>query len=667
MRETKQPTGGEDGRRRVVIEGVAPEVDCGRFPIKRTEGDRVVVEADAFTDGHDAVSAVLLHRGPGAAEWCETPMEPLPNDRWRASFPVEALGLHEYTVEGWIDRFGSWRHDLEKKLDAAQDISVELLGGAALVDAAASRAAAASAEDAAALSAYAGRLRAAGAQEPRARAAMETRLLGLMDAHPDRARACRYGRVLRVWVDRERARCGAWYEMFPRSASPSPGEHGSLRDVEARLPYVAGMGFDILYLPPVHPIGRSYRKGKNNSVEAVQGDVGSPWAIGAEEGGHTALHPALGTLEEFRHLLGEAARHGLEVALDIAFQAAPDHPWVHEHPEWFRSRADGTIQYAENPPKKYQDIYPFDFESEDWRGLWEALRGVFEFWMDQGVRIFRVDNPHTKAFPFWAWLLPELKERDPGLIFLSEAFTRPKVMYRLAKLGFTQSYTYFAWRNEKWELEQYFTELTTPPVADFFRPNLWPNTPDILTAALQTGDRATFAARFILAATLGANYGIYGPTFELMEHEPLRPGSEEYLHSEKYQLRDWELDRPDGLQELIARVNVIRRENPALQADRSLRFHRVDNDQLIAYSKQARREDESGPGNLVLVVVNLDPAWTQSANLELPLAELGLDPGAPYRLHDLLADAAYSWSGAWNFVQLNPHLLPAHIFRVEQG
>jgi starch synthase (maltosyl-transferring) len=480
-----------------------------------------------------------------------------------------------------------------------------------------------------------------------------------MAAHPDQRRGVRYGRQVTVVVDRERARTGAWYEMFPRSAATERGRHGTLEDATKRLEYVAHMGFDIVYLPPVHPIGHTFRKGPNNSPGAGPDAVGSPWAIGSEEGGHTAIHPDLGTLEDFDRLVDRAQELGMEVAMDLAYQCSPDHPWVRRHPEWFRHRPDGTIQYAENPPKKYQDIYPLDFETEGWPSLWAELKSVVDFWIGHGVRTFRVDNPHTKPFPFWEWLIGEIKAEHPDVIFLAEAFTRPKVMYRLAKLGFTQSYTYFAWRNVKWELEQYFTELTGEPVREFFRPNLWPNTPDILTEYLQTGGRPAFMVRLVLAATLGASYGIYGPPFELCEDRALAPGSEEYLDSEKYQIRYWDLDAPHSLAEFVARVNGIRRENPALQQDRTLRFHRVDNDQLIAYAK-------TSDANAVLVVVNLDPHRRQSGWLDLDLAQLGVDHQREFQVHDLLTDSHYLWSGPRQYVELDPSVVPAHVFRVRQ-
>jgi starch synthase (maltosyl-transferring) len=491
--------------------------------------------------------------------------------------------------------------------------------------------------------------------------ALDPELGQLMDAAPDRRHVANYGRELRVVVDRERARFSTWYELFPRSTSAEPARHGTFKDLEARLPYVAGMGFDVLYLPPIHPIGRSHRKGKNNVTTPEPRAPGSPWAIGSEQGGHTAVHPDLGTIEDFDRLVERARDFDLEVALDLAYQCSPDHPWVTEHPEWFRHRPDGTIQYAENPPKKYQDIYPLDFETEAWPELWEELERVVEFWIGHGIRIFRVDNPHTKPFAFWEWLIEGVKAEHPDVIFLAEAFTRPKVMYRLAKLGFTQSYTYFAWRNAKWELESYFTELTQTEVAEFFRPNLWPNTPDILTEALQTGGRGAFMNRVILAATLGASYGIYGPAYELMERKPLQPGTEEYLHSEKYEIRYWNLDRPDSLAEFIARLNRIRRENPALQTDRGLRFHEVENEQLIAYSKS----DEAGR-NVIITVVNLDPYNTQGGWLILPLESLGLDDERPFQVHDLLTEARYVWQGPRHYVELNPQVVPAHVFRTRQ-
>jgi starch synthase (maltosyl-transferring) len=651
------PSDSTEPRVRAVIEGVEPQIDCGRFPIKRVVGDRVTVEADIFTDGHDALSARLLFRAQGDAEWHEAAMEPLVNDRWRGAFDIAALTNYSYTLEAWVDRFKSWREGLSKKVAAAQDVRLELIEGAELIVQAAKRARGSDAET---LTAYAAALRAKEADA--VEKALEEELAALMGKHADRRWAVRYDKELDVVVDSPLAGFSSWYEMFPRSCADQPGKHGTLADCMARLPYVAELGFSVLYLPPIHPIGRSYRKGKNGSLGAGPDDVGSPWAIGSEEGGHKSIHPLLGSLADFKQLVAKAREYEIEIALDIAYQCSPDHPYVKEHPEWFRKRPDGTIQYAENPPKKYQDIYPIDFESDDWRALWDELKSVLLFWCEQGVRIFRVDNPHTKAFRFWEWVIAEIKKDHPETIFLAEAFTRPKVMYRLAKLGFSQSYTYFTWRNTKAELTQYFTELTRTEVAEFFRPNLWPNTPDILPEYLQAGGRPAFMSRLVLAATLGANYGIYGPAFELCVNAPREPGSEEYLDSEKYQIKNWNIDSPDSLRGFVARVNQIRKANPALHHNRSLRFYTVDNDEIICFAKHT--ED---PGNFIVVAVNLDPHHPQSGWVELPLADLGLDPMKPFQMHDLLTDARYLWHGPRNYLSLNPASVPAHIFRVRHN
>ena len=645
-----------DGRKRVVIESVEPEIDAGRYAIKRIIGDTVDVEADLFADGHDHVAARLLFRFQDSAEWTAVAMVLLGNDRWRAAFPVAREGEYLYTVAGWIDHFDTWRGDLEKRIAAGQDIRVDLLNGAQLVEEAAVRTGRNDAEE---LWRWAVALRGTDDLVAAQAAALDPALAAKMAEYLDPAMETRYERELRVTVDREKARYSAWYEMFPRSTAAEPGRHGTFKDCEARLDYVARLGFDVLYLPPIHPIGQSFRKGKNNSTTAELDDAGSPWAIGAKEGGHTAIHSQLGTLEDFRSLLTSAADKGIELALDIAFQCSPDHPWVSEHPEWFKKRADGTIQYAENPPKKYQDIYPLDFESSDWQGLWDGLLGVFLYWIEQGVRIFRVDNPHTKAFPFWEWLIAEVKRDFPDALFLAEAFTRPRVMQRLAKLGFSQSYTYFSWRNTKQELTEYLTELTRTKVREFMRPNLWPNTPDILPEALQVCGRPAFLSRLVLAATLGTNYGIYGPAFELGENQPIRPGSEEYLNSEKYEIRQWNLDAPHSIAGVIATVNRGRRENAALHTSHDLFFHPTDNPYLIAYSKSS--VDGS---NLVLTVVNLDCFHTQSGWVNLDLGRLRLRPDESFQVLDQLTGLRYLWQGARNYVELAPDRMPAHIFRV---
>jgi starch synthase (maltosyl-transferring) len=647
----------EKDTRRAIIENVKPEIDDGRFPIKRVAGERVTVEADIFTDGHEAVSAVLLYRNENERTWSETPMLPLVNDRWQASFAVQQVGCYFYSVQAWLDHFKFWSRSLVKRLEAGQDVGVDLLIGANYIDEAIPQA---TGDDRERLKFYAEALRSGtveGAQH-----ALTPELAQLMYHYTPRENATTYDRELRVVVDRERARFSAWYEFFPRSCwSGEDCTHGTFRHCEDRLAYVAELGFDVIYLPPIHPIGRTKRKGKNNNVVAQPGEEGSPWAIGSEEGGHKSIHPALGTLEDFRRLVQRAREYGMEIALDIAFQCSPDHPYVKEHPEWFRMRPDNTIQYAENPPKKYEDIYPFDFETEAWRELWDELQSVIYYWIEQGVRVFRVDNPHTKALRFWEWLLTNAKRDYPDTIFLSEAFTRPKVMYYLAKIGFTQSYNYFPWRNNKWELTEYLTELTKTDVREFFRPNLWPNTPDILTEYLQLGGRPAFVTRFVLAATLGASYGIYGPAYELCVNEPIAFGKEEYLDSEKYEIKRWDVARPDSLRGLIARVNAVRKEHPALQTNEGLQFLRTTNDQVIAYYKAT-----PDLRDIILTVVSLDPNYTQSALIEVPLQDFALDPQQPYQVHDLLTDNRYIWSGASNYVELNPNILPVHLFAVRR-
>jgi starch synthase (maltosyl-transferring) len=645
-------------QRRVVIEGVDPEVDAGRFPIKRCVGDSVGVRADIFADGHDQLGARLLYRREEDSDWSEAAMRLIANDRWEAEFNVEELGRYVYTIIAWIDAYRTWAIDLAKRVKASVDISVDALHGVKLLQVAASRAKGVDKEE---LTYAAVRLRELSREDPKIAAefAQNSDLLELTTRSRDFSQDVRYERELGVIVDPVRARFGAWYEMFPRSCTTDPKRPGTFRDCAARLAYVASMGFDVLYLPPIHPIGITERKGKNNSLAPAADDLGSPWAIGSAEGGHKSIHPQLGTLEDLKDLQRQARQLGLDLALDIAFQCSPDHPYVKEHREWFRERADGTVQYAENPPKKYQDIYPFDFESKHAAELWQELKSVVVYWAEQGFRIFRVDNPHTKPFAFWEWLINDVKRDYPDTIFLSEAFTRPRIMYQLAKVGFTQSYTYFTWKNTGTELTEYFTELTQPPVREFFRANLWPNTPDILNDYLQKGGRAAFVARFILAATLGANYGIYGPAFELYENRPIREGSEEYLNSEKYEVRVWDTNNPNSLKDLITRINSIRKGSPALHGDWSLRFHPVDNETLIAYSKVS--EDSA---DKILVVVNLDPHNVQSGWLSLVLKELKLGNDEAYQVHDLLTEARYVWRGSRNFVQLDPSILPAHIFRV---
>jgi len=643
-------------RERVVVESVRPEVDGGRFPAKAVIGQRFLVEADVFAEYEPIVSSVLRYRRDGEAEWRETPMQPAGEDHYAGGFIVDQLGVYYYTIEAWIDRFETWRRLLQRKVEARQDVSGELQVGTTLVRDAAARARGSNRKR---LEATAARIGGERPARERVRAALGGHLAALMSRNPDRSRSTRYDRELRLTVDPPKAVFSSWYELFPRSWAAEPGRHGTFRDVEAVLPYVAGMGFDVLYLPPVHPIGRTHRKGKNNSLRAKATDPGSPWAIGSEEGGHKSVHPELGTIADFRRLVKRSKDHGLDIALDIAFQCSPDHPYVKEHPEWFRRRPDGSIQYAENPPKKYEDIYPFDFETADWRALWDELKSVFVFWVQQGVHIFRVDNPHTKPFRFWGWVIAEVKRDYPDAMFLAEAFTRPRLMERLAKSGFTQSYTYFAWKTKKDDIREYFAELTSVPLKDYFRPNAWPNTPDILTEYLVTGGRPAFVVRLVLAATLSSSYGIYGPAFELGEHTPAQPGSEEYLNSEKYELKRWDIERKDSLRGLITRMNTIRRENRALQSNERLSFHPASDEGVICYSK---RSDDAR--NIVLTLVNLDPRHARSAVIELPLEEWGIDPKRPFPVDDLVNDGAGRWRGRRHELRLDPKASPAAIFRL---
>jgi starch synthase (maltosyl-transferring) len=657
-----------EGRKRVVIEEVQPQVDCGRYPAKRIVGDAVTVTAAIFGDGHDHVSAHLLYRHQGEDTWHSTPFLPINNDMWSAELVVDKLGDWSYTIEAWVDHFDTWCADLRKRLAAqptsvkpdqsteSQDIPLALRSGALLLQQAAQRVR--DSDDSQLLARAADDLfRLANKKSAVYEYPLNDKIAALVAKYPDLAFATRYRQELHLWVDRERARYSTWYELFPRSASPDPNRHGTFADVKALLPSIAEMGFDVLYLPPIHPIGTAFRKGRNNSVTSTPDDPGSPWAIGAKEGGHKSIHAQLGTVRDFDALVAAARDHGMELALDIAFQCSPDHPWVAEHPEWFILRPDGSIQYAENPPKKYQDIYPFNFESTDWRGLWEALRDVFAYWIRRNVRIFRVDNPHTKALPFWEWCITDLHKKYPDVIFLAEAFTRPHVMYSLAKAGFTQSYTYFTWRTTKDELQQYFEEISKPPVTDFFHPNLWPNTPDILHASLQTGGRPAFMQRLILAATLGANYGIYGPAFELCENAPAKPVSEEYLNSEKYEIRQWDRDASHSLASLITTVNRIRCDNPALHSDLSLHFHVVDNPNILCYSK-------SSGGNTILVTINLDPTQEQAGWIDLDLKQLAIPHNDNFEIEDLLTGVRYQWHDRSNYVALRPDVMPAHIFRL---
>lgn len=648
----------EDARNRAVIENVSPVIDGGRFPIKRIIGESIDVEADIFVDGHEALSAVLEYRCKGASKWLQSSMEFLDNDRYGASFVVESIGFWEYRIAAWLDPFRAWERDLRKREEASQVTAVDLEIGALLVDAAASRAKGA---DRKMLSRWAKDIRESSHDLHAATLlAMDAAMTALALAHADREHET-VSPVLRVRAERERAQFSSWYEVFPRSTALGPGQHGTLKTLAQGLEYIASMGFDVVYLPPIHPIGATFRKGRNNSVQCEPDDVGSPWAIGSPDGGHTAIHPDLGDFDDFAALVRHAADLGMEVALDVAYQCSPDHPWVTKYPSFFKHRPDGSIQYAENPPKKYQDIYPINFDTPDWKTLWRELVKIFLFWCERGVRIFRVDNPHTKSFYFWEWAIATVQQKYPDAIFLSEAFTRPKVMHRLAKLGFTQSYTYFTWRNGKDELAEYLTELTKTDSVEYFRPNFWPNTPDILHETLQQGGRPAFMGRAVMAATMVPNWGIYGPAFELCENVPREPGSEEYLHSEKYEVRWWDRNAPWSLRPLLTRLNTIRKENAALQQLRGCDIHQIDNPALLCYSRI-----DSSRESVVLVVVNLDWNSAQSGFTNLNLAALGIGANEQFRVTDLLADTSYLWQGPRNYVLLDPQVMPAHVFRVER-
>jgi starch synthase (maltosyl-transferring) len=642
--------------RSVWIGDVRPELDGGRFPVKREVGGTLEVTADILQEGHGSLAAVLRYRTVKDTAWHEVQMEPLGNDRWIGRFALEENTRYVYTIEAWPDAYRSWAEDLRKRLGAGMDVASELLEGAALLRAALPRVLGA---DRRRLEARLTEFEATSDAERRARLLLNEEVKEILDVYPDRGAATRYDRELEVVVDRPLARFAAWYELFPRSQGRVPGRHGTFRDCVERLPDVAGMGFDVVYLPPIHPIGRSFRKGRNNALEASPDDPGSPWAIGNEQGGHKAIDPALGTLADFRTFLRAARDHGLEVALDYALQCSPDHPWVTEHPEWFHHRPDGTIKYAENPPKKYQDIYPLNFYGREREALWEEAKGILLFWIEQGVRIFRVDNPHTKPIPFWTWIIAEVQAVHPDVIFLAEAFTRPRVMQALAKVGFTQSYTYFTWRNFKQELTDYLTELTRGEMAEYFRGNFFTNTPDILPPILQQGGPPAFKMRLALAATLSSLYGIYSG-YELCESAAV-PGTEEYLDSEKYEIkiRDW--NAPGNLREYVTRLNRIRRENRAFHEYRNLVFYESDDEHVLCYGKRS-----ADGANAVLVAVNLDPFAAHETQVRLPLDALGIAADESFQATDMIADERHLWRGPMQRVRLDPRTEPAAIFRLER-
>ncbi len=660
------PSPAPDAWSRVVLATLTPRIDGGRWPIQRSVGEEVEVVAGVVVDGHEKLAVELHWRHDDDGEAHVEPMPLRYNDEYVARFPTDRLGFYQYKVRAWLDAFGTWQDQFRRRVEGGvpkPELDTELLDGAALLRRTAEHADKTGAKR---LTAYADRF-----EKGDADAALEDAVVQLARKH-DPAEGAVESDWLGVRVDPELARFGAWYEFFPRSAA-EPGadgqpRHGTLDDAAERLERIKELGFDIAYLPPVHPVGTTFRKGKDNAPEAQPGEPGSPWAIGSEDGGHKAVAPELGGMKAFERFVARADEVGLKVALDIAFQTSPDHPYVEEHPEWFRHRPDGTIRYAENPPKKYQDVYPLDFETEDWRALWDELKSVFTFWIEKGVRVFRVDNPHTKPFAFWEWCIGELRSEHPDVIFLAEAFAKPRTMYTLAKLGYNNSYTYFAWRNTKEELQEYGEELFQTEIGEYYRPNFWPNTPDILTDYLAHGGRPAHVVRFVLAATMSSAYGLYGPPYEHVEANQ-HPKREEYRDNEKYEVRAWNWHAPHSLQPLIKRVNRIRRENRALQFMRTLRFVPTTNPHILAYYKEAPPEPGAHAGtppNLVLCAVNLDPYNTQSGWLTLPLEDWGMESDRPFEVHDLLGGERYTWHGEGNYVELAPHTLPAHIFRVER-
>ncbi len=644
------------GLPRIIIESVSPQVDGGQYPVKRVVGEKVIVQADIFTEGHNYIMAHLLYRKDSERAWQKVPMRFLENDRWEGVFRVESLETYHYTIQAWVDHFKTWQKSLLKKFEQVEDIRPDLQFGLEFLEKLIQHKKDRSIPQ---IQEFIKNIRAQKNINESIRLALSDQLLYLVRQFPDKNTFMTYHKTLTVAVDRDKAGFSSWYEFFPRSCGFN-GKHGTIKDCEMFLPEISRMGFDVIYLPPVHPIGQTKRKGKNNASSANAEDCGSPWAIGGKEGGHKSIHPQLGTLEDFKHFVRMANNFGIEIAMDLAFQCSPDHPYVKKYPDWFKRRPDGSFQCLEDPPLKYEDVLPFNFETADWQNLWLELKSIVVFWIKQDIKIFRVDSPHTKPFAFWKWLIGEIKKEYPDVLFLSADFTRSKVMQQLAKLGFSQSYTYFTWRTTKWELVQYLNELSQPPLRDYYRPNFWPNTPDILPFNLQHGGRPTFISRFMLAATLSSNYGIYGPAYELCVSAALE-GKEEYYNSEKYEIKIWDRNQAGNLKDLIAQINKIRRENPAFQASWNVKFCDVDNVNLISYYRAT--EDLS---NIVLMVVNLDSFHIQSGWVRIPLNKLGINFEQPYKMSDLITGEEYLWQGEWNYVELNPYTLPVHIFKVQK-
>lgn len=639
------------GTQRVIIENVQPQVDAGRYPAKRAVGEYVQVTADIFADGHDHIRALLLYKHESDKKWTTLEMKHGMNDQWEASFVVDKKGNYLFTINAWIDHFDTWYDGFKKKVAAKVDVKVELLEGALMLRKL-------SKGHEMKLLRMADRLYDTEAYAKAVELVLSKEFEEVVHKHPLVEHEVQYEKELKINVEHVKSNFSSWYELFPRSSALEGGRHGTFQDVIRLLPRIVAMGFDVLYLPPIHPIGKVNRKGKNNNVRAEQGEPGSPWAIGNDEGGHKSIHAELGTIDDYKKLITEARHHNIDIALDLAFQCAPDHPYVKEHPEWFKQRPDGTIQYAENPPKKYQDIYPFNFESDHWKALWDELKSVIFFWIDNGVKIFRVDNPHTKPIRFWEWVIAEVNKKYEDIIFLSEAFTKPKVMASLAKVGFTQSYTYFTWRINKYEIIEYMNDLVQGPSRNYFRPNFWPNTPDILPFHLQHQDENIFIIRLALAATLSSNYGMYGPPYEFCENIPVE-GKEEYYNSEKYEIKKYDWKRTNRMTDIVALLNSARKEHAALQSTWNIQFLSIANDNILAYLKTT--EDLS---SIMLVVVNLDAYVKQSGYLQLPKTKLGLGDHINVKLHDLVTDEHYTWTQEWNYVELDPYAMPFHLFKV---
>jgi starch synthase (maltosyl-transferring) len=640
---------------RVIIQSVSPEVDGGNYFIKRVAGDRVQVKAAIFGDGHDHVRAAVSYKPSAAKRWKENMLAHHGNDEWSGHFVVEKEGFYDYRVEAWVDHVLNWYEGFKKKYKDGQPMQVELqIGHDFLMQSAATYPA-----KTAKILKKAAKDLAQDDYEAAVRSVLTEDFAQLVETYPFKQHVTIYDKNLRVRVGRKKELFSAWYEFFPRSTAKEVGKHGTFKDAERLIPRVAELGFDVIYFPPIHPVGKVNRKGKNNAVNAKEGEPGSPWAIGSDEGGHKSISPELGTLEDFKDFMREASKYGIEIAMDIAFQAAPDHPWIKEHPEWFIWRPDGTIAYAENPPKKYQDIVPINFETEDWQNLWEELTSVFLYWCKQGVRIFRVDNPHTKAFRFWEYCIENVQKKYPDAIFLAEAFTRPKIMAELAKLGYSQSYTYFTWRTDKEKMEEYLTELTQTELREYYRPNFWPNTPDILAYEMMYANSNQFAKRLLLAATLSSNYGVYGPAYEFMDHTPMGNGKEEYFNSEKYEIKVHDWDKRNRITDLMKQLNRIRRENAALQDTYNIHFTKTSSDQLMSYVKIS--QDRS---NIIWCVVNFDPNQTVSGFVEVPKELFGIQGDVRLRLYDLLRNETYYWSNDWNYVEINPSRFPGHVMKL---